>query len=289
MRKSRVFRASGFDALEGRVVLSHFAATAPGVIHGHKAQLVAADFANFQSSFNSTITPIVKDLQNANAQNQYQQAGQDYEAINTAINGLVNGLGNQLAKQLHGKFYWRIRSVVTGASAPSSVGFASSTPSSGSLLATLNTMDQTSLGSPGIVSNLVVVYQNALISGHTATKVSGDFASFRTSFEKTISPLAQAASNSQVSQNQQLDAAIISLVNGLGDQLSKDLGTSAQPTIRALITGSSASSGVDYTTGTPVAGSLLATLMSVQTTDLSNWDFVNDLISVYSSSSRTFT
>jgi hypothetical protein len=288
MRKPGSFTANGFDTLEGRVVLSNASAVS-GVIHGHKAQLVAADFANFQSSLNNTIAPIVKDLQNDNNQGNFQQANQDSEQINLAIMNQVNSLGNRLAKQLHGKFYSRIRTLITGAATPSAVGFVSSSPSTGSLMATLDTLTQTTLGSPSVVNNLVAVYQNAMISGHTAKKVAGDFSSFESSFEKTITPLAESAPNSQVSQDQQLETAIITLVNGLGTQLSNDLGSQAQSTIRNLITGSTASSGVNYVSGTPVPGSLLATLTSVQTTDLENWDFINDVVSVYASSSPTFT
>ena len=243
----------------------------------------------FPEFLEQAIAPSVKDLQNTNNQGNYQQAGQDYEQIDLAIMNLVNGLGNQLAKQLHGKFYPRIRSLITGAATPSTVGFVSSSPSTGSLMATLDTLAQTTLGSASLVNNVVAVYQDAMISGHTARQVAGDFASFGSSFEKTITPLAESATNSQVSQDQQLETAIITLVNGLGTQLSNDLGPQAQSTIRNLITGSTASSGVNYVSGTPVPGSLLATLMSVQTTDLQNWDFINDVVSVYASSSPTFT
>ena len=224
------------------------------------------------------------------------QAFIDGEEISTDITSMVNGLGNQLAHQLHTKMYSRIRSVVTGASSPGDVGFASTSPSSGSLLATLDSLSQGDLASPSFVSNLISVYENAMIAGHTATSVRADFLNFQHSFDKTISPLVQAIQSAATpaetaTAQQNLDAEIISLVNGLGNQLATDLGPQAQPTIRSLITGSSATSGVSDTTGTPTPGSLMATLMSVPTTsyDLNNWDFVNDLVSVYASSSRTFT
>jgi hypothetical protein len=296
MRKSRRFAANGFDALEGRVVLSHATAAVPGVIHGHKAQLVAADFASFQNTFNNTIPPIVKDLQNAILQHDTPEQYQDNRAIELAVESLVNGLGNQLAHQLHGKFYSRIRSVITGATAPSAVGDSPTFESPGSLMAILKFgVLETTLGSPSLVNNLVPVYQGAFITGHTATRVNGDFTSFRTAFAKTINPMTinlpttNGVASTEVSRNPQIEAAIVSLVNALGDQLSKDLGPGADPTIRNLITGSSATSGVDYATGTPIPGSLLATLMSVTTTELNNNEFIDDLVLVYSGSSRAFT
>jgi hypothetical protein len=293
MRTPRSFTAGGFDQLEGRVVLSHVAAPAgPGVIHGHKAALVAADFAGFQSAFNSTITPIVKDMQNALAAGQDQQYGQDAEQLATQINTLVNSLGNRLAGQLHAPFYSRIRSEVTGAPTPSPVSFALSTPATGSLLATLSTLPSADLANQGLVNNLVSVYQNALISGHTARRVSGDFANFQKSFEKTISPKVQAlpdpAVDGTTARDPQIDAAITELVNSLGNQLSNDLGVKAQPAIRNMITGQSIPSGVSLTTGTPVAGSLLATLRSLPQGDLDNWDLIADLVTVYASSSPSF-
>ncbi|HZW30867.1 MAG TPA: hypothetical protein VFF52_09190 [Isosphaeraceae bacterium] len=290
MRKPRSFTASGFDRLEGRVVLSQ--AAGPGVIHGHKAALVAADFANFQSAFNSTITPIVQDMQNALTTGQYQQYNQDAEQISTDINALVNGLGNQLANQLHSKYYARIRSVVTGAPTPSPVSFASSTPATGSLRATLNTLPSNDLANPGLVHNLVTVYKDAVISGHTARAVSGDFVNFQKSFEKTITPMVEdlqtTATGTTGARNPQLDAAITELVNSLGNQLSNDLGVKGQSAIRSLITGQSAPGSVSFTSGTPVAGSLLATLMSVPQGDLDNWDLIDDLVTVYASSSTAF-
>ncbi len=296
MRKSRSFKACGIDALEGRVVMSHVphAVVAPGVIHGHKAQVVAADFANFQNAVNNTITPLVKDMQNTATPSD--QSYSDQQQISIDITNLVNGLGNQLAKQLHSKMYSRIRTVVTGAAAPGAVGFAASSPSPGSLLATLNTLSQTDLASPGLVNNLVLAYQDAMITGHTATDVRGAFVNFQHSFDQAIPSLVSSVQDAATpadtaTAQQNLNSEIITLVNGLGNQLSSALGASAQPTIRNLITGSSSTSGVNYTSGTPIAGSLMATLMSVPSSSyaLSDWDFVNDLVSVYSSTSRVFT
>ncbi len=293
MKKSRAFTASGFDALESRMVLSHgTVSAAAGVIHGHKAALVAADFASFQSSFNNTITPLVKEIQNVST--PQDQVYSDEQQINTNIAGLVNGLGNELAKQLHGKMYSRIRAEITGASAPGAVGFAVSSPSAGSMLATLNSLSQTDLANPAVVGNLVSVYQEAMVSGHSATAVRGDFVNFQHAFNKAIPTLVDnvhaATTPAQQAQAQQaLNAEIVTLVNGLGNQLSSDLGAQAQPAIRGLITGLSAPSGVSFATGTPSPGSLLATLMSVSSNELTNWDFVANTISVYSSSSRSFT
>jgi hypothetical protein len=294
MRKSRSFTASGFDALEGRVVLSHGAASvATGVIHGHKAQLVAADFASFQTSYNNTITPLVKEIQNTSTSSD--QVYSDEQQISTDTTNMINSLGNQLAKQLHSKMYTRIRTVVTGASTPGIVGFASTSPSSGSLLATLNSLPNDALANPSLVNNLITVYQDALISGHSATAVRGDFINFQQAFDKAIPPLVASVQSASTpaelaTAQQALDTEIVTLVNGLGTQLSNDLGAPAQPAIRNLITGvSSSSSSVSFTSGAPVSGSLMATLMSVPSDDLDNWDFLNDLVSAYASSSRSFT
>ena len=35
------------------------------VLHGHQAKLVAADFASFQSAYNSTVIPLAQDMQTA--------------------------------------------------------------------------------------------------------------------------------------------------------------------------------------------------------------------------------
>ena len=228
MRKSRSFTASGFDALEGRVVLSHGAASvATGVIHGHKAQLVAADFASFQTTYNNTITPLVKEIQNTSTPSD--QVYSDEQQISTDTTNMVNSLGNQLAKQLHTKMYTRIRTVVTGASSPGTVGFALTSPSSGSLLATLNSLPNDALANPALVNNLITVYQDAMISGHSATAVRGDFINFQNAFDKAIPPLVANVQNAATpadlaTAQQALDAEIVSLVNGLGTQLSNDLG-----------------------------------------------------------------
>jgi hypothetical protein len=293
MRKSRTFTASGIDALEDRVVLSQGAASAAtGVIHGHKAQRVAADFASFQSSYNNTITPLVKEIQNPATSSD--QVYSDEEQISVATTNMVNGLGNQLAKQLRPKMYSRIRTLVTGASDPGTVGFASTSPSPGSLLATLNSLSNDALANPALVNNLISVYQDALITGHSATAVRGDFINFEHAFNKAIPPLVDnvqsASTPAESAQAQQaLDAEIVTLVNSFGTQLSNDLGAPGQSAIRSLITGLSSSSGVSFTSGTPITGSLLATLMSVPADELDNWDFVSDVVSVYASSSRSFT
>ena len=228
MRKSRSFTASGFDALEGRVVLSHGAASvATGVIHGHKAKLVAADFASFQTNYNNTITPLVKEIQNTSTPSD--QVYSDEQQISTDTTNMVNSLGNQLAKQLHSKIYTRIRTVVTGASTPGAVGFALTSPSSGSMLATLNSLPNDALANPALVNNLITVYQDAVISGHSATAVRGDFINFQHAFDKAIPPLVTNVQNATTpadlaTAQQALDAEIVSLVNGLGTQLSNDLG-----------------------------------------------------------------
>ncbi len=293
MRKSRSFTASGFDALEGRVVLSHGAASvATGVIHGHKAQLVAADFASFQTTYNNTITPLVKEIQNTSTPSD--QVYSDEQQIYTDTTNMVNSLGNQLAKQLHSKMYTRIRTVVTGASSPGTVGFALTSPSSGSMLATLNSLPNDALANPALVNNLITVYQDSLISGHSATAVRGDFINFQHAFDKAIPPLVSNVQNATTpadlaTAQQALDAEIVSLVNGLGTQLSNDLGGPAKPAIRSLITGLSSPSGVSFASGTPISGSLMATLMSVPSNDLDNWEFVSNVVSAYASSSKSFT
>jgi hypothetical protein len=229
-------------------------------------------------------------MQNATKNNQFAQAGLDAEQINTSITNLVNGLANQLASQLRPKMYARIRSVITGASAPSPVGFAATTPSTGSLLATLQAVPQTALTNGDLVNNVVTVFQGALISGHTASRVSGDFVSFQNTFNKTIEPMIDNLSgttDTTVAQNPQLESAIVSMVNSLGNQLSNDLGPGAQPAIRTLITGQSVPSGVSFTSGTPIAGSLLATLNSLPQQAVANWDLIAELVTVYARSSTS--
>jgi hypothetical protein len=287
MKKSRSFTASGFDALESRVVLSHAhaaASVAPAVLHGHKAQVVASDFASFQVAINSTVVPIAQDLQAAQKSGDFWRAGLDSQAIRTQVNNLVNGLGDQLAKQLHNKkMVTRIRTVITGAPSPTTVGLASSTPSAGSLQATLAALPSDAMADPTVVNNLIGVFQNAMIAGNTAPRSRGDFVNFELSFGKTITPMIGAGQTQQ-----QVNTAIGTLVNNLGTQLSSHLGPGAQTDIQARITGSVGSSGVALTSGTPAPGSLLATLDSLSVDDLYNWDLINDLALAYGSSSPSF-
>jgi hypothetical protein len=286
MKKTRSFKASGFDALEARVVLSHAAASvASGVLHGHKAHLVAADFAAFQSAFDSTVVPLSQDMQAAEKSNDQLRVQLDSEAIGTQINSLVNGLGDQLAKQLHKKLYTRIRTVITGAPAPTTVGLPTATPSPGSLQATLSALPSDTLTTPAVVNGLISTYENAVISGNLTPRSRGDFVNFEYSFNNTVEPLIE-----QGASQQKVDAAIVSSVNALGTQLFTDLGPGALPNIQSNITGATGSSSVTLaTTGTPAPGSLMAILQAIPTDDLDfNTDLINDLALAYASSSTNF-
>jgi hypothetical protein len=66
------------------------------------------------------------------------------------------------------------------------------------------------------------------------------------------------------------------------------LGPGAQADIQSKITGAVGSSGVTLTSGTPVTGSLLATLDALSTDDLYDWDLINDVAMAYASSSAAF-
>jgi hypothetical protein len=288
MKKNRSFMASGFDALEARVVLSHAnaaAAVAPGVIHGHKAHRVAADFANFEASFDSTVIPLAQDLQAAETSGDDLRVQMDSETISNQINSLVNNLGDQLAKQLHKKMFPRIRTLITGAPAPTSVGLPMSTPSSGSLQATLSALPTDAMTTPTVVSGLVSTYENAVISGNLTPRSRSAFVNFEYSFEKTVTPLIQNGDSQQ-----QVDAGIVTVVNGLGTQLSTALGPGAQSAIQSEITGAIGSSGVTLaSSNTPAPGSLMATLEAIPADDLDyNWDLINDVALAYASSSTVF-
>src|SRR5262245_57444172 len=226
MRKSRSFTASGFDLLEGRVVMSHaHAMAAVGALGGHKAKVVDADFATFRTNFNSAIAPLVKDLQNATTA---EQVAQDLKQIDTATTDLVNGLGRQLSSQLGRRLNARIRSVITGAPSPTGVDFAASLPAPGSLLGTLRALPQTTLANKDVVNNLSTAFESAMISGGRARRVGADFASFQSSFNKTIAPLVKDVENAttddqKAQAEQKLQTAVTDLVNNLGAQLSRDL------------------------------------------------------------------
>ena len=145
------------------------------------------------------------------------------------------------------------------------------------------------------MNNLVLAYQNAMITGRTATGVRGAFVNFERSFNKTIPPLVSSLQSAATPANGARPAESQFRDHRAGQRPRQSivlvLGASAQTTIRNLITGSISTSSVNYASGAPIAGSLMATLMSVPSSSytLSNWDFVNDLASVYSSSSRVFT
>jgi hypothetical protein len=286
MRKSRSFTASGFDALEARVVLSHAhaAAAVPGVIHGHKAQVVASDFASFQVALDSTVVPLAQDMQAAQKSGDYWRVSMDSQAISIQVNNLINGLGDQLARQLHSKrFVKRIRTVITGAPAPTATGLPSSTPSPGSLQATLGALPTDGLANPTVVNGLVSVFQSAMIGGNTSPRSRGDFANFEVAFGKTITPMIGSGQTTQ-----QVQSAIATQVNSLGTQLSSHLGPGAQADIQSKITGAIGSSGVALASGTPAQGSLLATLDALSVDDLYDWNLINDLALAYASSSTNF-
>jgi hypothetical protein len=281
MKKTRRFTASGFDALEARVVLNH----GPGVIHGHKAQLVAADFAKFQSAFDSTVIPLAQNMQAAQKSGDNLTVDLDSEAIGRQINSLVNGLGDQLAKQLHKKMFTRVRTLITGAPAPTTVGLPSTTPLPGSLQATLSTLSPDAMTSPTVVSGLVSTYESAVIAGNLTPRSSAAFVNFEYSFNQNVNPIID-----QGGSQQQVDTAIVTAVNGLGTQLSIDLGPGAQASIQSMITGATSSSGVTLaSSSTPAPGSLAAVLESIPQDDLDyNWDLINDLAMAYASSSTNF-
>jgi hypothetical protein len=286
MKKSRRFTAIGIDALEGRLVLSHaHAAVAPGVIHGHKAQLVAADFATFQASFNSTVVPLAQDMQAATKSGDDWRASMDSRAINTQVSNLVNGLGDQLAGQLHKKMFARIRTLITGAPAPTTVGLASTTPSPGSLQATLSALPTDVVTNPTVIGGLVSTYESAMIGGNIAPRSRADFVNFESSFSKNVEPLIQ-----QGQTQQQVNAGIVTVVNALGTQLSKDLGAGAVADIQSKITGSYGAGVVALAgTATPAPGSLTAILEAIPSNELDfNWELINDLAMAYASSSTSF-
>jgi hypothetical protein len=285
MKKSRPFTASGFDALEGRLVLSHATASvAAGAIHGHKARLVAADFAQFQSAYNSTIIPLAQDMQAAQKSGDDLRVQLDGEAIGTQVANLVNGLGDQLARQLHKKMFARIRAEITGAPPPTTVGLVSNSPTPGSLQATLAAMPSDLATNPTVVDNLISVYENGVMNGNLTPRSRGDFVNFEYSLNKTITPMID-----QGQSQQQVDGSVATVVNGLGTQLSKDLGASAYADIQARVTGATGPGGVTLASGgTPAPGSLMATLNAMSVDDFFNWDFINDLALAYSSSSANF-
>jgi hypothetical protein len=287
MKRSRRFTASGFDALEGRVVLSQAQAAvtvAPGVLHGHKAHVVASDFARFQAAFDSTVIPIAQDIQAAQKSGDSWRVSMDYQAMSTQVNNLVNGLGDQLARQLHNKkLVSRIRTEITGAPAPTQTGLPFSTPSPGSMQATFGALPTDGMASPTVVNGLISVYQNAMIAGNTTPRSRGDFVNFELAFGKAITPMINAGQTSD-----EVKSAIATQVNSLGTQLSSHLGPGAQADIQSKITGAVGSSGVTLTSGTPAAGSLLATLDALSADDLYSWDLINDLALAYASSSRVF-
>jgi hypothetical protein len=285
MKKSRSFTASGFDALESRVVLSHaHAAVAPGVIHGHKAQLVAADFAAFQSNFNSTVVPLIQDMQAAQKSGDSWRSQLDGESMYVQINSLVNGLGDKLAGQLHKKMFNRIRTVVTGAPAPTTVGLAWNGASPGSLQATLTALPTDAMTNPTVIGGLVSTFESAMINGNLAPRSRAAFVGFESSFNKNVTPLVDSGQTQQ-----QVDAGIATAVNALGTQLATQLGAGAVPDIQSKITGSAGSSVTLASTATPAPGSLMAVLESIPVNDLYyNVDLINDLALAYASSSKSF-
>lgn len=281
MKKSRSFSAGGFDRLEGRVVLSH---TATGVIGGHKAHLVAADFAGFQSAYNSTVVPMIQQMQAAQKADDGVQSDLDQEGISNQVATLVNGLGDQLARQLHKKMYARIRDVVTGAPSPTTVGLVSGTPSAGSLQATLSAMPTDMMANTSAADAVISVFQNDLIDGNLTPRSRGDFVNFESTLNTAVTPTSD-----QSLTTPQLDAAVTTAVNGLGTQLSKDLGAPAVSDIQSKITGATGSSGVTLAaTSTPTPGSLASVLDSMSQDDFYDWDFINDLAMAYAGSSTNF-
>jgi hypothetical protein len=282
MKKSRSFTVNALDKLEDRVVLSHGATSA--VLHGHQAKLVAADFASFQSAYNNTVIPLAKDMQAAQSSGNNLRAYLDSESISTQVTSLVNGLGDQLAKQLHKNMSRRIRAVITGAPTPTTVGLVTSSPSAGSLQATLSAIPTDLMTNTAAVDSVISVFQKGVINGNQAPHSRGDFVNFEYSLNQTITPMIDSGQSQQ-----QVDNSVATVVNTLGTQLSKDLGSSAQADIQSNVTGATGSGGVTLaTSATPVAGSLLATLDSMSKDDLSDWDFINDLALAYSSSSANF-
>jgi hypothetical protein len=286
MKKSRSFTASGFDALESRIVLSHaHAAVAPGVIHGHKAQVVAADFAAFQSAFDSTVIPLAQDMQAAQKSGDNWRYSLDSQAMNIQVNNLVNGLGDQLAGLLHKKMFTRIRTLITGAPAPTTVGLASSTPSPGSLQATLSALPTDAVSNPTVVGGLISTYESALIGGNVAPRSRAAFVSFESNFNRNVTPLIDSGQTQQ-----QVDAAIVTAVNALGTQLAGTLGPGAVPDIQSKITGSAGSGSVTLaSTATPAPGSLTAILEAIPVNELYDTvGLINDLALAYASSSKSF-
>jgi hypothetical protein len=288
MKKSRSFKASGFDALESRVVLSHAhpaAAMSPGVLHGRNARLVAADFARFQAAFNSSVVPLAQDMQAAEKSGDNWRASYDSQAMSTQINSLVNGLGEQLARQLHKKMFTRIRTLVTGAPSPTTVGLASSRPAPGSLQATLSALPADAVTNPSVVGAIVNTCQSAVIGGNIAPRTRAAFVNFESSFNKTVTPLVQDGKTQQ-----DVNAGIVAAVNSLGTQLAAGLGPGAVSDVQARITGSTGSGSVTLaSTATPAPGSLMSVLEAIPSNELYyNWELINDLALAYASSSRSF-
>src|SRR5262249_6138014 len=173
------------------------------------------------------------------------------EAISSRVNSLVNGLGDQLARQLHKKHFARIRAVITGAPSPTTIGLLSSSPTPASLQATLSAMPTDIMTNAAAADGIISVFQNAMIAGNRSPRSQGDFVNFEYSLNKTISPMVEEGQSQQ-----QVDASIATVVNGLGTQLSHDLGASAVPDIQSKVTGSVGTAWVTLaTSGTPTPGS----------------------------------
>ncbi len=174
--------------------------------------------------------------------------------------------------------------MITGASAPTTLGLASTSPTPGSLQATLSDMPTDLMANAAAADGVISIFQGALIAGNRSPRSQGDFVNFEYALNNTISPLI-----SQGQTQQQINTSVASVVNNLGTQLSHDLGTSAVSDIQSKVTGSAGTSSVTLATGgTPAAGSLLATLQSMAIDDYYNWNFINDLALAYSASSTKF-
>jgi hypothetical protein len=287
MKTPRSFQASGLDALEDRVVLSQahaVAAVAPFALHGQKAKVVAVDFARFQGAINSTVVPIVQNMNAAEKSRDYWRTSLDRDAVNAQVNNLVNGLGATLAKQLPQRMA-RIRTMITGAPAQTKVGLAWSTPSPGSLRATLDALPTDALTNPTVVGGIVSTYQSAMIAGNVAPRSRAAFVNFVSTVHKTVTPVV-----GQGQSQQQINAAIVSAVNTLGTQVATAMGPGAVADVQAKITGSAGSTGVELAaTATPTAGSLAAILEAIPASEFEyNYNLIHDLALAYARTSTRF-
>ncbi len=150
-----LFTASGFDALEGRVVLSHGAASAAtGVIHGHKAQhgRLTPRISEF---YNNTDHPAGQDSRSRIAATPSEPGLQRRGAASRWSDHLsmVNGLAQPVCSpSSRPKMYSRIPTQLDdrGIGPGHGAAFASTSPSPARrFLATLNSLSNDALAQPG--------------------------------------------------------------------------------------------------------------------------------------------